>query len=63
MFKVKAKIRCQVNGKFYEPGEDIEVDKIEHVNKLNEIGFVEPLTAKEIQEMAEPKKTMKRGDF
>lgn len=53
--KVKAIKKCQVNGVFYEPGETIEVSTMSAVNKLNEIGFIEPLTAKEMQEMAKQK--------
>ena len=54
--KVKAKIRCQINGTFYEVGDDIEVKTIAGVNKLNEMGFIEPLTAKEMQDMAKSQK-------
>lgn len=45
-----AKINCQVNGIFYEKGEKIKVDNVKQLNKLIELGFVEPLTQKEVQE-------------
>ena len=45
-----AKIDCQINGVFYSKGEEIQVDNQEQLNKLNEMGFIEPLTPKEIQD-------------
>lgn len=41
---------CQINGIFYEKGNEIKVDNKEQLNKLNELGFIEPLTQKEIQD-------------
>lgn len=45
-----AKIDCQVNGTFYSKGEEIKVDNQEQLQKLNERGFIEPLTQKQIQD-------------
>lgn len=45
-----AKINCQLNGIFYDKGDEIEVNNIEQLRKLNEKGFIEPLTQKQIQE-------------
>jgi len=45
-----AKISCQLNGIFYDKGDEIEVENIEQLNKLNERGFIEPLTQKQIQD-------------
>lgn len=45
-----AKIDCQINGIFYDKGEEIEVKTKEQLQKLNERGFIEPLTAKQIQD-------------
>lgn len=45
-----AKIDCQINGIYYSKGEEIKVDNKEQLNKLNERGFIEPLTPKEIQD-------------
>ena len=56
---------CQVNGTFYEKGEEIKVDNKEQLNKLNELGFIEPLSAKEIQDYfkkTEIKKILKKED-
>ena len=44
-----AKIDCQINGTFYSKGEEIKVDNQEQLQKLNERGFIEPLTQKQIQ--------------
>lgn len=45
-----AKIDCQINGIYYSKGEEIKVDNKEQLNKLNERGFIEPLTPKQIQD-------------
>lgn len=41
---------CQVNGIYYEKGEEIKVNNKEQLLKLNELGFIEPLTPKQIQD-------------
>ena len=46
----KAKIDCQINGIFYEKGETIKVNNEQQLIKLNEKGFIEPMTAKQIQD-------------
>ena len=48
--KPKAKINCNINGIFYAKGDEIEVSTIEQLGKLNEKGFIEPMTAKEMQD-------------
>lgn len=45
-----AKIDCQINGVFYSKGDEIKVDNIEQLQKLNERGFIEPLDQKQIQD-------------
>lgn len=45
-----AKIDCQINGTFYSKGDEIKVDNIEQLQKLNERGFIEPLDQKQIQD-------------
>ena len=45
-----AKIDCQINGIYYSKGEEIKVDNKEQLSKLNERGFIEPLTPKQIQD-------------
>ena len=48
--KPKANKNCQINGVFYDKGDDVEVKNKEQLQKLVERGFVEPLTQKEIQD-------------
>ena len=43
------KKNCEINGIFYEKGDEIEVKTKEQLTKLNERGFIEPLTPKQIQ--------------
>lgn len=45
-----AKIDCQINGIFYSKGDEIKVENIEQLQKLNERGFIEPLAQKQIQD-------------
>ena len=45
-----AKIDCQVNGIFYDKGEEIKVSNREELTTLNEKGFIEPMTPKQIQD-------------
>lgn len=52
---MKAKIDFILNGKFYEENKKIELDgiKFEEVIKLNEKGYIYPLTTKELYEIKE----------
>jgi len=45
-----ARIDCQVNGIFYSKGDEIKIENKEQLIKLNEKGFIEPLTPKQIQD-------------
>ena len=45
-----AKINCQFNGVFYDKGDEIEVQNKQQLQFLNEKGFIEPLTAKQLQD-------------
>lgn len=45
-----AKINCQINGIYYTKGDEINIKNKEELIKLNELGLIEPLTAKEIQD-------------
>ena len=45
-----AKKDFQLNGIYYEKGDEINIKNKEELIKLNELGLVEPLTAKEIQD-------------
>ena len=58
MKPIKAKILCSYKGTWYEAGDEIKVETKEDLVKLNEKGFIEPLTFKDIQNFGkeEPKK-------
>lgn len=45
-----ARIDCQINGIFYSKGDEIKVENVEQLQKLNERGFIEPLNQKQIQD-------------
>ena len=45
-----AKKDFQLNGIYYEKGDEINVKNKEELIRLNEVGVIEPLTAKEIQD-------------
>lgn len=49
-----AKINCKINDVYYEKGDEIQVDSKEALFKLNRMGFIEPLTPKQIQEWNKP---------
>lgn len=57
MKEIKAVTNFTLNGVYYEKGDIVKVETIEDLIKLNEKGFIEPLTAKEIQNFGKkPKK-------
>lgn len=58
MKPIKAKVLCSYKGTWYEAGDEIKVETKEDLVKLNEKGFIEPLTFKDIQNFGkeEPKK-------
>lgn len=47
--KIVAKVDININGIFYEKGDEIEIISKEQLIKLNEKGYIEPLTPKQIQ--------------
>ena len=49
MKPIKAKVLCSYKGTWYEAGDEIKVETKEDLVKLNEKGFIEPLTFKDIQ--------------
>ena len=48
--KAIARIDCKVNDLYYSKGEEIKVNSTEQLVKLNELGFIEPMTMKQIQD-------------
>ena len=49
MKPIKAKVLCSYKGTWYEAGDEIKVETKEDLVKLNEKGFIEPLSFKDIQ--------------
>lgn len=48
--KAIAKKDCKVDDMYYSKGEEIKVNSTEQLIKLNELGFIEPMTMKQIQD-------------
>ena len=64
MKPIKAKVLCSYKGNWYEAGDEIKVETKEDLVKLNENGFIEPLTFKDIQNFGkeEPKKIFRKEE-
>ena len=65
MKPIKAKVLCSYKGTWYEAGDEINVETKEDLVKLNEKGFIEPLTFKDIQNFGkkeEPKKIFRKEE-
>ena len=64
MKPIKAKILCSYKGTWYEAGDEIKVETKEDLVKLNEKGFIEPLTFKDIQNFGkeEPTKIFRKEE-
>ena len=48
MKKIVAKKNFTANGKFYIKGDEIDIKDINAIRKLNENGFIEPLTFEDL---------------
>ena len=64
MKPIKAKVLCSYKGPWSEAGDEIKVETKEDLVKLNEKGFIEPLTFKDIQNFGkeEPKKIFRKEE-
>lgn len=65
MKPIKVKVLCSYKGTWYEAGDEIKVETKEDLVKLNEKGFIEPLTFKDIQNFGkkeEPKKIFRKEE-
>ena len=64
MKPIKAKVLCSYKGTWYEAGDEIKVETKEDLVKLNEKGFIEPLTFKDMQNFGkeEPKKIFRKEE-
>ena len=64
MKPIKARILFSHKGIWYEKGDEVKVETKEELVKLNEKGFIEPLTFKEIENFGkeEPKKIFRKEE-
>lgn len=65
MKPIKAKVLFSYKGIWYEAGNEVKVETREDLVKLNEKGFIEPLTFKDIQNFGrkeEPKKIFRKEE-
>ena len=64
MKPIKAKVLFSYKGIWYEAGDEVKVETKEDLVKLNEKGFIEPLTFKDIQNFGkeEPKKIFRKEE-
>lgn len=60
--KIIAYENFNLNGVFYEKGDEVKNLTKEQVTVLNEKGFIEPLTPKQLQEFGEEKKIKIKED-
>jgi len=49
MKSVKAIKDFSINGVYYDVGDDVKITRKEELVRLNELGFIEPQSAKDIQ--------------
>lgn len=56
--KIIAKIDFNLDGIFYEKGDEVKNISKSVLIKLNEKGFIEPLTAKQIQNYEKERRTI-----
>ena len=54
----KAKTNFTLNGTYYEANDEVQ-GTYEQILKLNELGYIEPLSRKELEEYKKPKKEVK----
>lgn len=55
---IKAKIDFTLNNTFYKAGDEVNAN-FNQIAKLNELGYIEPLTRIELEELKNPKKEVK----
>lgn len=66
--KPKARKEFSMNGIFYTAGDEVKVKNIDELIRLNERGFIDPMTMKDIQdyfkkpEVKEVKKIFKKEE-
>lgn len=64
MKPIKAKKLFSFKGTWYEAGDEVKIESKEDLIKLNEKGFIEPLTFKDIQNFGkeEPTKIFRKEE-
>ena len=59
---VKTVTDFSYRGKWYEKGENIKIDTVEELIRLNEKGFIEPQSMKDIQNFGKEKPELTKED-
>lgn len=66
MKSIKAKTSFNLDGVYYDAGDEVICNDISKIVKMNEKGFIEPLSAKDLQniknEISKPKKIVKKEE-
>lgn len=66
MKSIKATKNFSLNGVFYEKGNEVKIENIRDLVRLNEKGFINPLSAKDLQdykiELEKIKKINNKGE-
>ena len=62
MSHYKAKENFKLGGVFYEKGDEVKVENKEQLIKLNELGYIYPLSAKDIQNFGKEPKENKKNE-
>lgn len=60
--KIIAARDFSLKNKIYKKGKEVKITSKKELIKLNEMGFINPLTLKEINELFEEKNKMKEGN-
>ena len=61
--KIIAKMDFNANGTFYAKGDEVKVNTKEQIIKLNEMGFIEPISQKDIQNFGKEIKVESKPKF
>lgn len=62
MKSIKAIKNFSLKGVFYEKGNEVKVENIKDLVILNEKGFINPLTAKDLQDYKKELEKIKKDD-
>lgn len=59
MKSIKAKTSFNLDGVYYDAGDEVICNDISKIVKMNEKGFIEPLSAKDLQNIKNESKSKK----